>query len=333
MSTRESFLLISRGDQVSSVSRARFATLLAEQLERFRTGAVAAAKPAVVPVEVHSRVMDPKTLQKIDGMVDASKRVKQTIHTSAARWVKETVSAVKPVTTAEWASEALREPPGPVFYKVGPWVLRQGGPGENYYINVYGSAGERKEIGSLFHLDTGREVLQPDYAALWRHAQMDGRAAMTGPEAVGRIRQLLTGGGTPDTPASLACLTAAVFLAEARRLPANLLAGPMLLDLVQLKSRPCEEFTESHPTARGGGSTRLMDESKERVTDIAMEWLSALSLPGSLEYTPYGQGGDAAGPAAEGEVATLVQQRAESASDGREAQGWTYHVAEAGGGE
>src|SRR5262249_59971714 len=117
------------------------------------------------------------------------------------------------------------------------------------------------------------------------------------------------------------------FLSEARRLEANVLASPMILDLAQLRRWPSDQITAAHPTARGGGQERLLDESKERVTDIAMEWLSALSLPGYFECEQYEHGAEPAGPATEGPVQALLQKRLESPADGPEAQGWTYHVA------
>jgi hypothetical protein len=223
----------------------------------------------------------------------------------------------------------MEEPELPVYYRVGPWVLRQGGEDEEHYLTVVGRVGERQMVGgSLFDPKTGTEVMLPDYLTMLVHFEHSpkGHEVALGVGLNRIVRALRSGGGGADDPASAAGLAAAVLLAENRRMPELSAVNPMFLDLIDRQQFDWSHLTVTHPMARGGGDTDK-GESLELAIDRLMEWLSGMSLSGHVEFETYGERpNQAAGRDVEDQIATLIHERCRSTADGHAIVERTLHL-------
>lgn len=332
------YLLVSRGQRLESLSRKRLGELISERVRQF-IGEAAGARVAAEPTPVHIYVIEPNLLEKmkgegkVTGVSEKGELWHITDYQGRVHWKTETKMVLQPRTPAEWAFAVSRPPEPEEFYRVGPWVLRQT-PQLNkngqldYYINVVGNAVEKREPGGgWFHRLTGEAALEPGYAPLWQHARA-GLHDLSGYVAARLIRELLNGGEGAGVPASLACITVAIFLAEARRLSENLFASACLLDLASVENLPPEEINKKHPTAHGSGERdRETGEAQERVTDTGSAWFPKVVSPGTgLECVQSGYGAEPAGPTTERIIKNIIDQRLKSGAVGYEAQGLANHA-------
>jgi hypothetical protein len=267
------------------------------------------------------RLIDPRTLEnkKKEGKyvnIDANKGTKGWIQLndhSAARWETRSLPVVTPSEPSQWLYQALQKPSVPIFYRVGPWVLEQGGPQAEYYVNVVGSAGGQRVLGGgWFDMATGYESLAPDYPSLVKHIQ-DSMGDQV-KEVRFLMRDLLRGGGATneEVPASLATITGALFLAEVRRRPSTQAINLMCLDLMDGGTLTWNQLWSEaiHPVARGGGYKGDPVIAQEKEIDLTIQWLLDRSLKQYAQFDPSGQAeGDLADKDAEGRVGRLIRDR------------------------
>jgi hypothetical protein len=276
---RWAFVNLVRGGRVVHFSSRQILDALAGANKAFMDSQAVGApvESAIVPTHVRSIV--PATLARMDGNADGSSPRKHVTNASAARWEKRDLRVLQATAADQWAKLGYHSPEHPLFYQIGPWVVRQGGTREDHYLNVVGSASQRREVGGgWFHASHGHEVLIEDYASLLHHIANNG--AVRGRNLGELIRGMLRGEADPAVPASLATLTGAMFVAEVQRRNPTQLINLMWLDLVDQHCVGWSDLTENHSMARGGGK-EVGPETFQREATLALHWLEGQSLRGT----------------------------------------------------
>src|SRR5262249_1216134 len=218
---------------------------------------------------------------------DEHRKMFQITEQTAGVWQTQKLEVRHLSTPQQWANQTMECPEEEVYYRVGPWVLRQGRAVEEHYLTVVGSVGERQKLGGgVVDPRTGREVLMPDYPAMLTHfaGSRTGQRVGLGVGLNRIVRALQSGGGGAGVPASAAGLAAAVLLAENRRMPELSAVNPMFLDQIDRQEFTWGDLADTHPMARGGRTHRNHGESREVAIDRLMEWLSGMSLSRHVEF-------------------------------------------------
>lgn len=319
MPLRQSWLRLNTGVNFKILMDERLGELIQDGIDKFLAGPAAGAGVEPEKTEVYRLFVEPKQIKKLRGTVDGGlKRLAD--FEGRAIFQAETMKVKQLRTPAEWAYQANQTPKEEEFFRIGPWVIRQAP--KDSYMSVVGNAVKQQKQGGWFNMDTGYETIKPDYAAMWTHFRngpygksMPG--GIQGKDVAQLLRRLLNGGEERDVPASIACLAGAVFLSESRHEKQNLLAGPMILDLLQFKSLEPEKINAMHPTAYGGG-LRDKGTARDRVLDVAMEW---------YEFVAQG----VTSPVTEEQVGALVEQRLASPAVGHAVLGPARQVLTSGG--
>lgn len=269
-------LFIHRKDQPTRHLTRRQVRELVERISQRYENTPFSTELAPIAVTVHNQMIDPGTLKTMKGaMRDESNNVTQTIHVSAGKNIQEQVQAYRPQSPREWFHFARTACVEPVFFVVGPWVVRHGGAAEDNYIRVWGSADRQLDMKSnVYDNITGRRVIMEDYNSLSRHMQTQ---ALPDSAISQHVRTMLSGGGQEAgeaVPASLANVVAAWFLAETARQSTAQLDSLMAMDLVDgggPLTWPELLTKQAHPVARGGGKERDQEQIDKEI-DLTMQW-------------------------------------------------------------